>query len=352
MECETDPYAASIGQLIGAGVMRGVEGMSGRWAYDIPFSLEWIWPVVLFVGILLCPESPWWLLRRGRIEDAERSLKRLTNGAGTEETIAMMLRTTEEERLVGGSSYSDCLQGTNLRRTEIAFCAWGIQTFSGLPLQNYNTYFFEQAGLSNTKAFGLSIGYYAIGFMGTALSWLLITWLGRRTIFLAGLVVMCGTLLTIGFVALAPASDTAAVWAQSILLVFWVFTYDISVGPVAWSIASEVSETQVRAKTIAIGRSAFYIWSIIFSVATPYMLNPTEGGWKGKTAFFYAGTCLLALIWTYFRLPELKGRTYEELNILFWKKVPARKFASTPVDPYEEEQYVDPTVHEMLSKEN
>lgn len=217
-------------------------------------------------------------------------------------------------------------------------------------MQGYNTYFFEQAGLPDTKAFDLSIGYYAIGFMGTVLSWFLVTWFGRRSIFIVGLLCMCVTLLTIGFVSLAPATNSAAIWAQSVLLVVWVFIYDISVGPVAWCIASEVSATRLRAPTIAIARNSFYIWSIVFGVATPYMLNPTEAGWKGKTGFFYGGTCFLALIWSYFRLPEMKGRTYEELNILFWKNVPARKFKNTHVDAYEDDQFVTATVQEVLEK--
>jgi SP family general alpha glucoside:H+ symporter-like MFS transporter len=261
-----------------------------------------------------------------------------------------MLRTTQEEAEVGGASYWDCFQGTNLRRTEIAFGVWSLQALSGLPLQSYNTYFFEQAGLSDTDSFSMSIGNYAMGAVGTALSWLLITWFGRRTIFIGGLMLMCLILFTMGFTALAPSSNDGAIWAQAVLLLIWVFVYDISVGPVAWAVASEVSATQVRAKTIAIGRTGSYIVNIIFNFATPYMLNPTAGNWKGKSAFFFGGTCALSLVWAYFRLPELKGRTYEEMNILFWKKTPARKFASTHVDPYEEELYMDPTVLDVSKK--
>ena len=330
--------------------MQGVQKMSGRWAYDIPFALQWLWPLLLFVGVLFCPESPWWLIRQGRVEDAERSVKRLTNGVGSEQTVAMMLRTTQEEKQISGASYWDCFKGSNLRRTEIAFMVWSIQVFSGLPLQGYNTYFFEQAGLSDTQAFNFSIGTFAMGLVGTALSWLLLTWFGRRSIFLGGLMVMCVIIFIIGFVSLAPATNSAASWVQAVMLLIWVGVYDFTVGPIAWVVASEVSATQVRAKTIALGRTGSYIVTIIFGVATPYMLNPTAGNWAGKTGFFFGGTCALSLIWTFFRLPELKGRTYEEMNILFWKKVPARKFASTNVDPYEEERYMDPTILEVSTK--
>lgn len=329
-----------IGQLVAAGVLRGVENMEGRWAYDIVFALQWIWPVPLFIATALCPESPWWLVRKDRLDDAEQSLRRLFGPDGVKQRLAMMIHTHQRERDLGEESgtYLDCLKGVNLRRTEIAFFTMGIQMLSGLPLQAYNTYFFEQAGLSPSNSFDLTIGYYMIGFCGTVISWFLITWFGRRPIFVLGLFSMFVVFFIIGFVALAPKSNTGAEWAQAILLVVWVFIYDMTVGPLAFCLVGEGSATRVRAKTVAIGRSSFYLWQIIFSVVTPFMLNPTEGNWQGKTAFFYGCTCLFAFIWSFFRLPEFKGRTYEELDILFERRIPARKFKETKVDAYAPEE--------------
>lgn len=70
-------------------------------------------------------------------------------------------------------------------------------------------------------------------------------------------------------------------------------------------------------------------------VLEPYFMNPTAWNASGKTGFFWGGTALLTFIWAYFRLPETKGRTYEELDILFARKISARKFASENVDAYE-----------------
>lgn len=68
-----------------------------------------------------------------------------------------------------------------------------------------------------------------------------------------------------------------------------------------------------------------------------YIENPTAGNWKGKAGFLAGGLSLLVWIWAFFRLPETKGRTYEEIDILFQKRVPARKFKRYQVDAYDDE---------------
>lgn len=76
---------------------------------QIPFALQWIWPVPLFILITLAPESPWFLVRRGRFEEAEHSIKRLateSENLSPKEVIAMMIRTNEHEKAESaGASY-------------------------------------------------------------------------------------------------------------------------------------------------------------------------------------------------------------------------------------------------------
>lgn len=62
------------------------------------------------------------------------------------------------------------------------------------------------------------------------------------------------------------------------------------------------------------------------------MLNPSAWNWGAKAGFFYGGTCVLSLVYTYFCIPEPSGRTYAELSILFQRNVSARSFAKTHVD--------------------
>lgn len=67
------------------------------------------------------------------------------------------------------------------------------------------------------------------------------------------------------------------------------------------------------------------------------MLNPTAWNWSNYTGFFWAGICFCCCVYTYFRVPEPRGRTYAELDVLFEHKVSARKFESTKVDVFGED---------------
>jgi len=196
----------------------------------------------------------------------------------------------------------------------------------------YAAYFFEQAGLPTSISFDFSITLYAVAMIGVVLSWFAMTYLGRRTIYLSGLTAQCLVLLLIGSISFAKSK--AASYATGSLLLLFTLCYDIAVGTVAYSIVAEMPSNRLRTKTIVLARSLYNVQGIINGVITPYMLNPTAWHWKGKAGFFWAGTALLCLIWAYFRLPEPKGRTYGELDVLFEQNVPARKFKKAVVDPF------------------
>ncbi|KAI8662138.1 hypothetical protein LRP88_12589 [Fusarium phalaenopsidis] len=327
-----------MGQFIASGVLRAMLSRDDKWGYKIPFALQWMWPVPLIIGIWLAPESPWWLVRRGRIEEAKHSLQRLTVRNGNadfkpDETISMMIHTNEmEKEAQAGTTYLDLFKGVSLRRTEIVCVTWMIQTLCGSTFMGYSTYFYQQAGMAVENSFSMSLGQYAIGAVGTAFSWFLMGWFGRRTLYLYGQLFMSLFLLTIGCVAFAGRDNVAAQWAIGSLLLVYTFTYDCTVGPVCYSLVAELTSTRLRTKSVVLARNLYNISGIATNIMTPRMLNPSAWNWGAKAGFFWAGTCLVCAVWTYFRLPEPKGRTYAELDILFERHISARKFKETTVE--------------------
>lgn len=322
------------GQLLANAVTKGTSNLENHWAYSIPFALQWFWVVVILPGLLFVPESPWWLVRKGKMAEAEDSLRRLAKkGIDVAPAIAIIIETDRlEQQLEAGSSYADCFKGVNLRRTEIAIGVYCTQVLSGIYLINYGTYFFQLAGLPTDKAFDMGIGFLAVGFLGTVLSWFLLVRYGRRIIYVSGLFVLIILQLTIGILDCIPGRPSGVAWAESSLMLIWNFFYDISIGPVCFVIMSECSATRVRSKSIAVATAAQGILGIVMTVAIPYMINPDEANMQGKLGFFFGGLAALCFVWAFYRVPETMGRTYEELDLLFDKKIPARKFKGYVID--------------------
>jgi SP family general alpha glucoside:H+ symporter-like MFS transporter len=107
-----------------------------------------------------------------------------------------------------------------------------------------------------------------------------------------------------------------------------IFNVVTSIGPVAYAIFCEVSATRVRSKTIAVATAVQAAIGIIMTVAIPYLINPDQANLRGKLGFFFGGLSVPCLVWCWFRVPEMKGRTYEELDIMFERGVKTREFAS------------------------
>jgi MFS transporter, SP family, general alpha glucoside:H+ symporter len=327
----------AMGKLISAGTMRGMLTRTDQYAYRIPFALQWIWPIPIIIGVLFAPESPWWLVRQGRATEAKKSLSRLASNGKTElefeQTLEVMVQTNETEKeLVAGARYQDCFKSANRRRTEIACGTWMVQTLCGFSLIPYSTYFYLQAGLNPSNSFSMSIGNSGIAIAGFFTSWFLMRRIGRRTLYMTGLCLLITLHLTIGFVSLADRDNVAAQWAIGSMLLVISFSYNCTIGPVCYPLVAEMPSTRLRTKTVVLARNAYLVADIISNILIPRMLNPTAWNWGAKSGFFWAGMSSMCLLYAFFRVPETKDRTYQELDLLFEQKVPPRKFSSAMAD--------------------
>ncbi|RLL93716.1 hypothetical protein CFD26_103045 [Aspergillus turcosus] len=321
-----------LGQLIASGVLKGLETRADEWAYRIPFAIQWVWPVPIFIGVFLAPESPWWLIRRDRRDDAVKALRRLTVAGhpdfNAEETVSMIVYTNALEKQVEtGTSYVDCFRGCDLRRTEISCLVWAAQSLCGGGLMGYSTVFYRRAGLAVSQSFTMSLVQYALGVMGTLISWILMTYLGRRTLYVSGLALLATVLFVIGFISI-PHSSPAISWATGSMLLVYTFIYDSTIGPVCFSLVSEIPSSRLRTKTVVLARNLYNVINLVSGIIIPYMLNVDAWDWRGKSGFFWGALCTCCLIWAFFRVPEPKGRSYAELDILFERRVRTREFAT------------------------
>ena len=284
--------------------------------------------------IFFAPESPWWLVRKGKREQALRSIERL--GAKTkssaQDKLAMIERTVEIERNMGGNpSLLDLFKGTDRRRTIIICLMYASQNFAGNLIANQATYFFEQAGMSINFSFQLGLINSCLGLVANISAWFLTSWFGRRTIYLWGTAVNITFLMILGICASVPQTQGTN-YAQAVLGILISFVYAGAMGPISYTIIAETSSVRLRALSTGVGRAAYYVAEIPMIFLASWLLNPTGGDVAGRCGYVWGSTAVVCWVAAYFFLPELKHRSYREIDILFHRRVPARQFKNTLID--------------------
>jgi SP family general alpha glucoside:H+ symporter-like MFS transporter len=193
-----------------------------------------------------------------------------------------------------------------------------------------------EAGISPNRAFQLNLVNSCLQFVANACSWFLSSWFGRRTIYLYGTAVNVTLLIILGIVASIEQNNSTNL-TQAALGILISFVFAGAMGPISYTIISETSSVRLRALSTGVGRAAYYVAEIPMIYLSSRMLNTTGWNLAGKCGYVWGGTAAFCWVMAYFFLPELKHRSYRESDILFNRRVPARKFKSTVIDVQENE---------------
>ncbi|KAL3464223.1 major facilitator superfamily domain-containing protein [Aspergillus heterothallicus] len=276
----------AIGQLLSSAVIKGFGEREDNWGFRGPFAVQLVFIAFLF----------------GRREEAARSLRRLYGPkADIEAEVAAIERTVIFERENSpDTSLLQCFRGTDLQRSVISMGVFVCQHASEIIfVLGYSTYFFQLAGLPDSKSFNLGVGVTACGVAGNIVNWFVVNSLGRRTVFLTGMVSLLTILLLIGIM------DAAVT--------------------VIYNFASSAA---LRAHTTGLAAATQSVLGVAMNFACPYMVNPDEGNLQEKVGFVFGGLCLFATIWSFFYVPELKGRSMAEIDELFHRDIKPRKMGA------------------------
>jgi len=278
--------------------------------------------------------------RRGKFEEAAMSVRRLgrknARTATPTETVAMMRRTIEFEKTDKKPSFVEMFKGTDLRRTLIVAGVYAAQNLTGNLIANQAVYFFTQAGIHSQLAFALGLITSALQWIFVMLSWILTSYFGRRPIYLWGSFVNLVLLVALGIAGSVPASKASSLAQASLGLIVSVqFTF--TAAPASWVYIGETSAIRLRPLTTGFGRAIYYIVEIPCIFLAQYMLNPQGVNLQGKCGYVWGGTAFICLSIAWWGLPEMKYRSYREIDILFKRRTPARKFKTTEININDDE---------------
>ncbi|CAK7233199.1 hypothetical protein SCUCBS95973_008513 [Sporothrix curviconia] len=300
---------------------------AGNWLY--PICMQAIFPILFLIGIPFLPESPRWLVAKGRVEEAEKEVRKLRNWSdeAVHEEVVQMAIACEEERLINAHyGWLDLWRGTNLKRTMTAIGTQCLQQSQGLSfILSYLVLTLQRLGFNNSQIINFMM--YIIQFVCTGTSIITSDLIGRRRVLLIGSTVMAITMFVIGGVVSYTENPTGALGKLTLAMyLLWMFACASSWLPVAFILGSEVPAQGLRDKTLSTSIWCSYGNGLLIIMSGPYIVDAGYGNLGTKIDYVFGVVSIIAVVWTYFMAPELKGRSLEEIDYMFQERVPIKDF--------------------------
>jgi sugar porter (SP) family MFS transporter len=273
-----------------------------KWRWMFGFS---IFPAAMFlVLLLLVPESPRWLFKRGFVDKARAILTRISNERDAESEIEEIRATTSMETtgLAG-------LLEPRLRPALVCGAILAVfQQITGInAVLYYAPEIFKAAGAESSRAFNDSVwvGVFFLVFTFVAIG--VIDRIGRKPLLIAGTIAMGVSLLVI---ALAFKMEVKGLPLLAVIL-FYVSSFAASQGPVVWVIMSEIFPNRIRGTAMSV--ATVLLWGACYLVSQTFPVLVKSAG-SVMTFCIYAVMCALSVLLTMYFVPETKGRSLEEIE--------------------------------------
>ncbi|ATZ50107.1 hypothetical protein BCIN_05g04880 [Botrytis cinerea B05.10] len=321
----TYQLAITGGILLAAVVNIFTEGIDGPKAFRIPFSIQFVWAGILFLGLVLLPETPRYLIKSGQHQAAASSLSRLrrldiTHPALIEE-LAEIEANHEYELSLGSSSYKDIFLGSpHLGRRLLTGCVLQmLQQLTGCNfIFYYGTTYFKNVGISSPYVIQLISN--AVNTLSTIPGMFLVESLGRRRLLMLGAAGMAVCHFLIASVGTAAQEEARAV--NIVIIVFvclFIFFFASSWGPVVWVVTSEIFPLKVRAKSMSISTASNWLLNFAIAYSVPYMISTGPGytNLQTKIFFLWACFCVIAFIFVWGMVYETSKISLEQIDELY-----------------------------------
>lgn len=299
-------------------------------AYRIPLGLQIVPALILTGGLLILPETPRFLVKKGRHEAAGLSLSRLrrldiTHPALVDE-LQEIVANHQYEMSLGPSSYKNLFVGSpHLGRRTFTGCGLQmLQQLTGINfIMYYSTSFFNGAGLSSPYTKSLIIN--VINVVSTVPGLIVIEHWGRRKLLMVGALGMaaCQLLMASFTTATKGGLEDAN---QTILVAFCavnIFFFAASWGPVAWVVTSEIYPLKLRAKAMSISTASNWLFNFGIAYGTPFMVEdgPGNANFGPKIFFIWGAFCLLAVLFVWCMVYETSKISLEQIDEMY-ERVP------------------------------
>ncbi|MHA6247026.1 sugar porter family MFS transporter [Pontibacter sp. CAU 1760] len=281
-------------------------------------------PAVAFFGLLfLIPESPRWLIKMKREAEGLQVLRTMGSKNPEQESSEIIASLAQE----GGGANEPLFSRKFSFPIFLAIMLATFNQFSGInAIMYYAPRIFEMTGLGTDTALLQSVAIGVTNMLFTVLAMTLIDKFGRKTLLLIGSV---GMIVSLGLTAMAFYQQDFNGYSVLIYLIGFIASFAFSQGAVIWVFLAEIFPNSVRGKGQSLGSLTHWVWAAIMTWTFPVVAELSYGG---VLAFsFFGGAMVLHLIFVWKYLPETKGKTLEELEVVMargYKQQPLEKVVS------------------------
>jgi sugar porter (SP) family MFS transporter len=271
------------------------------------FGLTAVPSLLFFIGMFFVPESPRWLAKNGKPENAKSILKKIggeSYGVAAMAEINSTLASGEIQRV----RFADLLDPKMAKVLVLGVGLAVFQQWCGINvIFNYAEEIFKAAGydissvLSNiawTGSVNLAFTFVALGVVDRG---------GRRPLMLFGAAGLAVIYLVLGFCYHASVTGLPML----LLVLAAIACYSMSLAPVTWVVISEIFPNRIRGAAMSVAVSALWIACFILTYTFP-ILNAKLG--SAGTFWLYAAICVLGFIFIFFKLPETKNKSLEQIE--------------------------------------
>lgn len=313
--------AITIGLFLAAIVNNATKDRDDSGSYRIPVALQFAWAIILVGGLLLLPETPRFLIMKGRDEKAAIAFSRLRRLEPTHPAIVEELNEVkanhEYEVTLGKASYAQCFKGTVGKRLFTGCALQALQQLSGVNfIFYYGTSYFQRAGFQNP--FIIQVITNTVNVVSTLPGLYLVEKLGRRRLLLLGAIGMTVAQFIVAIVGtVAGTTDLPAQRAGIAFTCIYIYFFASSWGPVAWVVTGEMFPLKVRARALSMTTATNWLFNFAIAYSTPYLVNEDSANLQAKVFFIWGCFCLIAIVFVWTLIYETKGLTLEQVDELY-----------------------------------
>lgn len=301
--------AIVLGILCSFTINYGLHGVDNNWRWM--FATGIIPSVLFFIGLFFIPESPRWLYKAGRESE---SLKVLTRIGG--EKLAKIEIQEISDSLKGdltSVSLKELLKPSARKVMLVGFILAILVQVSGInTIVDYAPKILLAAGVEINNALLQTSLVGLINFIFTFIAILFIDKIGRRTLYMIG---SMGMVITLILLAISFYMKMEGIFTLICILMFIAF-FASCIGPVFWTLVSEIFPNRIRGKALAFASFTQWIFNFLVVLLFPHFLASFGGA---KTFLFLAIMSFMQLLFTYLYVPETKGKSLEEIEQI-WNK--------------------------------